>query len=522
MLLCAACDIPASRKLGGFVGHNALKGCSRCLKSFPTEHFGEASDYSGFDRRTWPSRSLAVHQEKGMSWRHARTLSDRSDIERNFGVRYTELLRLPYFDTSRFIIVDPMHNMLLGNAKHITNIWKRMGLLSDSNFDLIQSYVDKFIIPTGVGRIPYKISSKFSSFTADQWKNWTLIFSGVVLKSIIPEDHYNCWCIFIDACRLMCSRAISNDSVTKLDDLIINFCQTFQLLYGASACTPNLHLNCHLKECIIDYGPASAFWVFAYERLNGMLGSIPNNHRAVEIQMMRKFLATQQTVRSFANCDDPELLKLFEPFAHRSGSLHHEELPDLPLSCDLTLSNVVKFSDVCHFVPPIKEGCLDKDEHTHIENNLKLCFGTAYKRTLLLYRQSRAIRYNGELHGSLNTVHSNSSLVQVKCGDDIKPAFVLKYIKLTTIITLPGCVDDKCINIYMAAISWLKDHPNKTWFNPPIEIWRRFSECRYPDTFVTISRIICRCAHLTEQVEFSNGYKETVTIVVPLNNYYGL
>ena len=38
VLLCAACDIPASRKLGGFVGHAAEKGCSR---SFPTEKFGE-------------------------------------------------------------------------------------------------------------------------------------------------------------------------------------------------------------------------------------------------------------------------------------------------------------------------------------------------------------------------------------------------------------------------------------------------------------------------------------------------
>ena len=174
-----------------------------------------------------------------MSFRHARTLSERNDIEREFGVRYTELLRLPYFDTSRFIIVDPMHNMLLGNAKHITNVWKKMGLLSDSNFDSIQSHVDKFIVPTGVGRIPHKISSKFSSFTADQWKNWTLIFSGVVLKSVLPVSHYNCWCVFIDACRLICSRAISNDSIAKLDGLIINFCQTFQLLYGASACTPN-------------------------------------------------------------------------------------------------------------------------------------------------------------------------------------------------------------------------------------------------------------------------------------------
>lgn len=80
--------------------------------------------------------------------------------------------------------------------------------------------------------------------------------------------------------------------------------------------------------------------------------------------MMHKFFVTQQTVHIFANCNDLKLCELFEPFAHRSGSLHHEELPELPLSCDLTLSNVVKFSDVCHFVPPIKEGCLDKDEHT--------------------------------------------------------------------------------------------------------------------------------------------------------------
>ena len=38
-LLCTACDIPASRKVSGFVGHNALHGCSKCLKSFPTSSF---------------------------------------------------------------------------------------------------------------------------------------------------------------------------------------------------------------------------------------------------------------------------------------------------------------------------------------------------------------------------------------------------------------------------------------------------------------------------------------------------
>ena len=34
---CLACDIPAARKVGGFVGHRGKYGCSKCLKIFPTE-----------------------------------------------------------------------------------------------------------------------------------------------------------------------------------------------------------------------------------------------------------------------------------------------------------------------------------------------------------------------------------------------------------------------------------------------------------------------------------------------------
>jgi len=30
------------------------------------------------------------------------------------GVRWSQLLRLPYFDPSRFVVVDPMHNLFLG------------------------------------------------------------------------------------------------------------------------------------------------------------------------------------------------------------------------------------------------------------------------------------------------------------------------------------------------------------------------------------------------------------------------
>jgi hypothetical protein len=40
-----------------------------------------------------------------------------------YGVRWTELARLPYFNLVRYTIIDPMHNLLLGTFRFIMNIY---------------------------------------------------------------------------------------------------------------------------------------------------------------------------------------------------------------------------------------------------------------------------------------------------------------------------------------------------------------------------------------------------------------
>ena len=116
----------------------------------------------------------------------------------------------------------------------------------------------------------------------------------MALKEVIPDNHYQLWFQFVQACQLICSRAISTGNVTKLDYHLISFCKKFQETFGAAACTPNLHLHGHLKECMLDFGPSSSFWLFAFERLNGILGSVSTNHQAMEIQLMRKFIYTNK------------------------------------------------------------------------------------------------------------------------------------------------------------------------------------------------------------------------------------
>lgn len=51
-----------------------------------------------------------------------------------------------------------------------------------------------------------------------------------------------------------------------------------------------MHIACHIRECIEDYGPIHGFWLFSFERYNGLLENQPFNNRSIEIQLMRRFL----------------------------------------------------------------------------------------------------------------------------------------------------------------------------------------------------------------------------------------
>ena len=60
-LLCCACDLPAGRKVCGFLGHSASLDCSKCLKAYS----GSAGNmnYSGFDHSSWAPITNQMHRQ---------------------------------------------------------------------------------------------------------------------------------------------------------------------------------------------------------------------------------------------------------------------------------------------------------------------------------------------------------------------------------------------------------------------------------------------------------------------------
>ena len=312
-LLCVACDIPASRKVCGFLSHSANYGCSKCLKKFPGTV--GAKDYSGFVRSTWPKQTLDEHRKKVGLMKKCTAIAARKKLEASYGCRYSCLLDLPYFNPITMTIIDPMHNLYLGMAKHMLQIWIDLSIISKSDVQAIQTFVDSVQTPQHVGRIPYKIASSFSGFTADQYKNWTNLYSLMALKGILPTQHLECWRYFVLASWLLCKMSISKDEIDLADTLLLKFCGKVEELYGKNFITPNMHMHCHLKESLYNYGPVYNFWLYSYERYNGILEHFPFSNRLFEIQMMQRFY---NEFRLCNVCNDwpsrnyPELQEIFD------------------------------------------------------------------------------------------------------------------------------------------------------------------------------------------------------------------
>ena len=110
-----------------------------------TEAFGEKPDFSGFNRADWPLRNLELHRLYASKYKYAVTKTEQKSLEKHQGCRYSALLDLPYFNPIRMCIIDPMHNLLLGTAKHMICVWKEHNLLSNQQYR-VKSIVLMFLM----------------------------------------------------------------------------------------------------------------------------------------------------------------------------------------------------------------------------------------------------------------------------------------------------------------------------------------------------------------------------------------
>ena len=436
----------------------------------------------------------------------------QKQIEREYGCRYSALLELPYFNVVRMCIIDPMHNLLLGTAKHMLLVWKSCKLLKD-DFHIMQDIIDAFVVPDDVGRIPSKISS-FAGFTAEQWKNWTLLYSLPALKNILPFNHYNCWLLFVKACKLICCRSITLNQLEEAGTLLVSFCKKFEDLYGSAFCTINLHLHRHLKECIEDFGPVYAFWLFSFERLNGILGNYHTNNHNISLQLMRRYLIdAEYGIHNWPIEYKNEFASLLHNYKYNKGSLMASNLEMALYSSDPQITSL----------PPVHESALlyfEKQRLTDLVAHVQELQLAQHDLTILtLYKKSKALIINGFVLGSKSSRYTTSAHVMVKrnaTDSHLQLALIHHFLEVDILHTCdePYSENSACSK-WFASVSYYCEHQCRVWYGSSVEVWSTVTS--QDIHFIPISWIKCHVAYSKQNVNFGRIIGiEKVLIVSPL------
>ena len=517
-LICIGCDLPAGRKTCGFLSYTANLGCSRCYCNFGTGVFGKR-DYS---RENGTLRSNRKHREDVKTTLACSSKSAREHKESELGCRYSCLLRLPYFDPVRMLIIDPMHNLYMGTAKYIFNsVWVKRNIIDTNGIKKINYKITSWVISPEVrfARLPACMEHS-SSFTAEQWMIWVNYYSLNCLYGIIPSDHLEVWRHFVLASRLLCKRQLSKDEIKVADALLLRFCSRFQTLYGPQTVTPNIHFHSHLSACIEDFGPMSTFWLFSFERFNGILGDEPTNNRSIELQLLTRFVK------------DNAHLQLLSSIP--SGSIEMSDILSRAVIGHAFNFTSTRHLDTTSSTAPSKADFLPATKYTISSFSssdmdilsdayrilypavLSQCHSSSLPQS---YRKMLTVTIKGQKIKSGQFVYArciapfpcaSSSLVNIRTvftDPDVRPAKVHYFFVHTTQVN-----SSEFVSHSFAYVSWPMRHPSQSSIGKPYEVWcSSLNEYDTANCIIPTNNIVSLL--LTAQQKYED---ENVLVTIPL------
>jgi hypothetical protein len=205
------------------------------------------------------------------------------------GVRWSVLLRLIYFDAVRFVVVDPMHTVYSCVVTHAIQTFIDSGMLDKG---LFSERLASIKLPCSAGRTYTQcVDARYLGYMrAVDWKHLVEITGAAVLEDLLPPDAFQVWQKLCAACKLLCDDVVKISNVDRCQRQLLAYCSSFQKLFGEDAVKPTMHFVIHLPEMSLDYGSANGYWCFGFERMNGLLGLVPNNRRFVESTLLRTFM----------------------------------------------------------------------------------------------------------------------------------------------------------------------------------------------------------------------------------------
>ena len=150
----AVMDLPAARHTSQLAGHGAHIYCTIC-QCRHRETLGRV------DHHNWELRDNEKIRQHAEEWRDAMTVKDRVSIFDKHGTRYSELWRLPYWNPTYQLVVDPMHALFEGLFPvHFCNILKLTSANATAPVRPVAAFTHNFLTIDECDAIPEGMNAK--------------------------------------------------------------------------------------------------------------------------------------------------------------------------------------------------------------------------------------------------------------------------------------------------------------------------------------------------------------------------
>ncbi|GET51194.1 uncharacterized protein LOC114543330 [Rhizophagus irregularis DAOM 181602=DAOM 197198] len=523
-LIIGSSDTPATRKL---FGHgSAVMKCHRCEKRSTYSEVYKKTHYGGmqeYDKWVTNPINPSLHRQYAHEWLQCNSKSSRDTHFKEHGVRWSELLRLPYMDPIRFAVVDPMHCLFLGIAKWIIKcIFINQNKLSIEQLRIAQKRMDYIELPSDIGRIPLKIAignEGFSNLTADQWKTFIMIYSTPILWDMLDNNDRKILGHFVRACNLLVARFITEDDLREAQERLKDMAHLIERTYGPEFITSNIHLALHIPDCCRDYGSIYSFWLFPYERLNGYIDyHLSYKWSSSLLKESLSLIMPKKAVGSLAFTVEKDELQHFLSMRHNTSTFSKiygtEKLPGQMLnpSCFKVIIPLELRRFLCEWYSILYEK----------EQNEILGFMD------LVIDQHARLQIGAEIFGSMISGHQEKNVTifaKWKASNDdsvdIYPGDVQYYFEHT--LRLP----EGPRKHLLAYVKWYKSASSSNiWFKhrfiePEIsntELWQAEYFQEGCDSIIAVHRILCRA---TKFKSVCVGKRKYLSII-PLNRKFNL
>lgn len=161
--------------------------------------------------------------------------------------------------------------------------------------DHIRKVIRQTSTPTWINSVPYNFGDAAAGkLKADEWRTLGTIYLPLALVVAWGNQSAHMTPVIgkrareildhtmelVSAVTLACKRSTTVEVANAYSSHIETYLRDLSSIHPSCSFLPNMHVSTHIADFLLLFGPVYSWWTFPYERLIGLLQSIPSNDKS--------------------------------------------------------------------------------------------------------------------------------------------------------------------------------------------------------------------------------------------------